>query len=68
MEIGNGESLPETTLHLDLMELGESEAGPSWLSRTLELREQFGPFQLAYLEALVRIADWHGSKQEGEQS
>ena len=66
MEIGNDELLPETTLDLDLMQLGESDSGPSWLSRTLELRTQYGPFKLAYLEALVRIADWHGSRQEGE--
>ena len=57
-------SIPATTLDLGLMELGETESGPSWLSRVLGLRDdqKFGPFKLCFLELLLRVADWRGSK------
>lgn len=48
-------------LSLELMELGENNGQPSWLSRVLRLRDEFGPFRLAYLESLVRVADWRAS-------
>ncbi|HCS54135.1 CRISPR-associated helicase Cas3' [Rubinisphaera sp.] len=72
LEIGNGEVSEALQLELSVMQLGDSfnEAGqvsPSWLSRTLQLRDQFGPFRLAYLETLVRIADWRGSSKGDSQ-
>jgi CRISPR-associated endonuclease/helicase Cas3 len=62
-------TLPDGTqvgpLHLDLspMQLGEG----SWLERMLALRDDpaLGPFRLAFLETLVRIADWRASNEEG---
>ena len=48
-------------LAVDLMQLGESAQGSSWATRTQRLLQQHGPFQLAWLEALVRIADWRAS-------
>lgn len=60
----DGELLPETQLQLDLMQLGEGPQGPSWTARTRGLLAALGPFRLAYLEALVRIADWRASRQE----
>jgi len=54
-------TLPETSLSLAWMELGEGEHGPSWLARILGLRDEFGPYRLSYLETLVRIADWRAS-------
>ncbi len=48
-----GEQSAETTLRLDLMELGEGEQGPSWTARTLKLLDEHGPFRLAWLETLV---------------
>jgi len=60
----DGEHSHETTLKLALMELGEGEQGPSWTARTLSLLEQYGPFQLAWLETLVRLADWRASAEE----
>lgn len=53
--------LPPTTLRLDLMRLGRGPQGPSWSERTQSLLANHGPFRLAWLEALVRIADWRGS-------
>jgi len=77
--IWEGEKLPEVVLHgretiaatslrLDLMELGEGEMGPSWTARTQKLLDTYGPFRLAWLEALVRVADWRasGAEQEGK--
>lgn len=54
-------AIPETTLSLQIMELGLSAAGPSWTERTHGLLDEWGPFRLAWLEALLRIADWRGS-------
>ncbi len=50
--------LPATTLDLDLL-----DAQPSWTARACALRDDtaLGPFRLAFLEALVRIADWRAS-------
>jgi len=58
-------TIPETTLSLAWMELGEGEHGPSWLARILGLRDEFGPYRLSYLETLVRIADWRASSNGG---
>jgi CRISPR-associated endonuclease/helicase Cas3 len=56
-----------TTLNLSLMEVGgDGQGRPSWLQRSLRLRDQLGPFRLAFLEALVRIADWRASAREAE--
>jgi CRISPR-associated endonuclease/helicase Cas3 len=60
----DGQALPRTPLHLDLMQLGEGQQGPSWTARTRRLLEALGPFRLAYLEAFVRIADWRASRRE----
>jgi CRISPR-associated endonuclease/helicase Cas3 len=58
--------LPETKLDLDIMQLGDSpRCGASWSTRTQQLLEEHGPFRLAWLEALLRIADWRASKKEG---
>ncbi len=56
--------VPETKLRLDLMQLGEGPCGPSWSARTQALLKEHGPFRLAWLEALVRIADWRASDAE----
>lgn len=59
--------VPETFLDLDIMQLGDSErCGPSWSARTQRLLKQHGPFKLAWLEALLRIADWRASAAEDE--
>jgi CRISPR-associated endonuclease/helicase Cas3 len=63
-----GEAIPEIRLTLDLMELGEGAMGPSWTDRAYRLLATHGPFRLAWLEALVRIADWRASRIEQEEA
>jgi CRISPR-associated endonuclease/helicase Cas3 len=51
---------PATTLTVDLdqFQLGGDH---SWTRTVLGLRHKYGPFVLAYLETLVRVADWRAS-------
>ncbi len=59
-----GDVVPESILRLDSMLLGGGgPVGPSWTARALELRDRsdLGPFRLAFLETLVRLADWRAS-------
>ncbi len=53
----DGLAVPETTLDLSFMRMGEGPHGPSWLARTIALRDRLGPFRLALLETLLRAAD-----------
>lgn len=64
--ISNREKIPESNLRLDIMELGSGVMGPSWATRFARLLKEYGPFQLAWMEALVRIADWRASRKEQE--
>lgn len=67
--IGSRDRVAPQTLRLDLMELGNGPMGPSWTARVQRLLEEFGPFRLAWLETLVRIADVRASiKEEQEES
>lgn len=61
VRFADGETTPEVVLKLGLMQLGNGPQGPSWTTRTQRLLKRLGPFQLAYCEALVRVADWRGS-------
>lgn len=62
-----GISLPKTALSLQLMRMGSDENGrPSWLARTIALRDEIGPFALAYLETLLRAADMRASSTEAQ--
>jgi CRISPR-associated endonuclease/helicase Cas3 len=51
---------PATTLTVDLEQFGDTGAG-AWSQTVARLLEKYGPFRLAYLETLVRIADWRAS-------
>ena len=58
--------MPPVTLDLSLFALGSTDGRPSWLARVLALRDDpnLGPFRLAYLEALLRVADMRASMKE----
>lgn len=62
VQLPDGE-LPAATLDLSVMELGGGDRQVSWSRLALGLRdrEDLGPFRLAFLEALVRLADWRAS-------
>jgi CRISPR-associated endonuclease/helicase Cas3 len=64
VRFADGERLPACTLRLHLMQLGEGPQGPSWTTRTRRLLNSLGPFQLAWCEALVRVADWRATRKE----
>ena len=60
-------SLPAIELHLDPAAMGLSgRYGPSWVERVVRLRSRFGPFALAYLELLLRVADVRASRLNTE--
>lgn len=61
---GKYQQLPATRLDLSPSETGlSSRTGRSWTERVLNLIERFGPFALAWLEALLRAADQRVSMQ-----
>lgn len=68
LDLGAGVCTPPVSLRLGLMELGEGANGPSWLERALTLRNRYGPFRLAWLEALLRAADWRGSMEVNDHA
>jgi CRISPR-associated endonuclease/helicase Cas3 len=64
-ELSTGIPLPAVTLSLGPMQLG-AESG-SWTDRMLRLRDELGPFRLAYLEMLLRAADEGASADQGTE-
>lgn len=62
VDLGGGLTLPATQLSLAPMELGLTADGHrSWAERTLQLCDEYGPFRLGFLEALLIAADWRAS-------
>ena len=67
VDLGQGLSVPETMLDMSIARMGIDEnERRSWLERSLTLLERYGPFRLAYLEAIVRAADMRASSKEQE--
>ena len=65
LKLGGNDSWKGGNLTLSVMELGWDDATrESWTERTRELLARFGPFRLAWLETLLRIADWRASAKE----
>ena len=63
--LGDGEYWEGGRLTLSVMELGwDGISRESWTQRTRALLTRFGPFHLAWMETLVRIADWRASAKE----
>jgi CRISPR-associated endonuclease/helicase Cas3 len=67
VDLGAGVRVPEQTLSLGCMELRGGD-GPPWIDRMQRLLEVFGPFRLAYLEMLVRVADWRATQKRAPRS
>jgi CRISPR-associated endonuclease/helicase Cas3 len=55
IELSTGERFPARTLQTAIFTTG------TWTERATALRDDLGPFRLAYLETLVRVADWRSS-------
>jgi CRISPR-associated endonuclease/helicase Cas3 len=53
-----GQPAATLTVDLDQFQLGGED---SWTRTVIGLRDRYGPFVLAYLETLVRVADWRAS-------
>jgi CRISPR-associated endonuclease/helicase Cas3 len=53
-----GQPAAELIVDLEQFRLGGER---SWTRTALGLRDRYGPFVLAYLEMLVRVADWRAS-------
>lgn len=65
VDLGHCEGWPGGALVLSVMDLGrDDETGASWTERTRALLDRYGPFRLAWLETLVRLADWRASEAE----
>lgn len=61
--------LPPLTLSLAPAALGVGPRyGASWTDRCTRLLERHGPFALAFLEMLLRVADWRASALPPEQT
>ena len=64
-DLEGGDQWGGGSLLLSIMELGWDDVSrESWTERTRELLAHLGPFRLAWLETLVRIADWRASDKE----
>ncbi len=68
IDLDGKQKIGPVTLDLALMEMGRGEMGRSWRERTETLLAEYGPFYLAWLETLVRIADWRASRAEEESN
>lgn len=68
IDLGDGVTVAEQTLSLVCMELGGGGEGASWADRMRRLLDTHGPFRLAYLEMLVRVADWRASQKRAPKT
>ncbi|MDQ7821223.1 MAG: CRISPR-associated helicase Cas3' [Candidatus Eremiobacteraeota bacterium] len=57
IRVGNELKILPSDIDLVYMELGRSGKMESWTQRVLGLREEYGPFRLAFMESLIRAAD-----------
>lgn len=63
VDLGSGNTAPETTLDLGPMELG-SDGAPTYTDMALTSLAELGPFRLALLETILRTADARRSRRE----
>lgn len=64
VDLGDGLIARPTIIDLSCMDLGLTDGRPSWRARMEELRDdpRFGPFRLAFLEALIKASDERASR------
>lgn len=61
--MGRPATVPDLRVSLAPAALGlNARYGASWSDRVFGLLERLGPFSLAYLEGLFRVADWRASQ------
>lgn len=65
VHLGDGKMWNEGVLDLSPMRLGGER---SWTANALKLLARLGPFKLAYLEALLRVADVRASQMEANNA
>jgi len=63
VDLGSGTMSVACHTSLALFDVGSSSDRPTWSDRTAALvaDREIGPFRLAFLESLVRVADWRAS-------
>ncbi len=67
--LGAGVELEATAVWLESAKLGSAQDGASsWTERALRLRDELGPFRLAYLEMMLRIADETASARAAKEA
>ena len=57
------ENIPETKIDMSIASIGDKNGKESWTARVLKLLDEYGPFRLGYMEAILRIADIGASKE-----
>ncbi|MGH7738339.1 MAG: type I-G CRISPR-associated helicase/endonuclease Cas3g [Candidatus Tyrphobacter sp.] len=66
VDLGAGAVTQPIKISLASFRVGTTNSDRSWVDRVATLRDDtsYGPFRLAYLELLVRLADWRASADE----
>jgi len=69
VQLLDGETSPEIAISLAPFRIATDDGSTTWVERVMRLRdsEEHGPFRLAFLELLVRIADWRASRRAAEE-
>lgn len=57
----------DVKISTNIARIGNSGEQRSWLQITLSLLKKYGPFRLAYLEAIIRAADSRASMKERQE-
>lgn len=62
VDLGDGVEITPAPLSLECMELGAQKG--SWTEKVVQLLDEYGPLKLAFLETIIRVADWRASAEE----